>query len=357
MALVAIDLFSGAGGTTKGLQLVGIDVRACIEIDPIAAKTYLYNNPHTLLINDDIKNVSGSDLVNRVKLDENDMLLLVACPPCQGFSSIGKCDATDKRNYLIFEYLRLINEIQPPFILMENVSGIITGNGHNIFRKFISDLESRYVLKYDILNAADYGVPQVRKRMVLHGVRRDLVENFDLEVNLPIATHSKDDTSLLPWNTVNVIMDLPPLSAGEHYNDDFINNHFCNNLSDINIKRMQYIRAHGGSRNCLPESLVLECHKKNIGHSDVYGILSIDKPSVTITAGCMSYTKGRFGHPTQNRALSAREAARLQSFPDDYKFIGNKGQIAKQIGNAVPVNLAAASGSFFVNTYNQIKGE
>ncbi|HET1965101.1 TPA: DNA cytosine methyltransferase, partial [Streptococcus pneumoniae] len=111
---------------------------------------------------------------------------------------------------------------------------------------------------------------------------------------------------------------------------------------------------NGGSRTSLPKSLELNCHKNRLGHSDVYGILDINKPSITITGGCMSYSKGRFGHPTQNRALSAREAARLQSFDDDYIFVGNRGQLAKQIGNAVPVKLAQASGNYFMSVYREI---
>ena len=363
MALVAIDLFCGAGGTTKGLCSVGIDVRAGVEIDPIASETYSYNNPGTLLINDDIKNISGDCLIDSINLNNHDMLLLVACPPCQGFSSIGKGDSLDERNFLIFEYLRLIDEIRPPFILMENVSGIIRKKENNIFSKFIDNLKIEYDIKYEILNAADYGVPQIRKRMVLHGVRRDLANQNNITISLPQPTHSKHGDKLLrQWNTVNVIMDLPPLCAGEAYvidegdNPRVIYNHFCNNLSDINLRRIRYIREHGGSRSCLPEELVLNCHKKISGHGDVYGVLALDKPSVTITAGCMSYTKGRFGHPTQDRALSAREAARLQSFPDNYNFLGNKVQIARQIGNAVPVELSAASGRYFLDLYNQLRG-
>ncbi len=122
-------------------MLCRIDVRAGVEIDPIASGTYSYNNPGTLLINDDIKNISGDCLIDSINLNDHDMLLLVACPPCQGFSSIGKGDSLDERNFLIFEYLRLIDEIRPPFILMENVSGIIRKKENNIFSKFIDNLK------------------------------------------------------------------------------------------------------------------------------------------------------------------------------------------------------------------------
>ncbi|WP_277302118.1 DNA cytosine methyltransferase [Veillonella caviae] len=357
MPLIAVDLFCGAGGTTVGLKQAGIDVRVAVEIDYIASKTYHYNNPEIFLLNEDIKNVNGEMIVRHSNITDNDKLLLVACPPCQGFSSIGKGDINDPRNLLVLEYLRLIEEIKPHFILMENVSGILKGRGHSVFNSFINRLKKDYEIIYDVLNAADYGVPQVRKRLVLHGIRHDLVEENEIKVSLPNKTHSNSNDNLPNWNTVNTIMDLPPLLAGESYESDVIHNHLCSNLSDINLRRIEYIRAHGGNRKSLPDELVLNCHKGKTGHNDVYGILNREKPSVTITAGCMSYSKGRFGHPTQNRALSAREAARLQSFPDEYYFWGNKGALAKQIGNAVPVKLAAASGAYFLDIYHELVGE
>jgi len=125
-------------------------------------------------------------------------------------------------------------------------------------------------------------------------------------------------------------------------------------MSDINLRRIRYIREHGGTRTCLPDTLSLPCHKNSSGHTDVYGIMDMTKPAPTITGGCMHYSKGRFGHPFQDRAISAREAARLQSFDDDYKFSGNNTHVALQIGNAVPVKLAEASGLYFSNLFKII---
>ncbi|HFI0121481.1 TPA: DNA cytosine methyltransferase [Streptococcus suis] len=345
--IIAIDLFSGAGGTTSGLKKAGISVQAAVEIDSVASKTYQYNNKEVSLFIEDISNISGEELLSRIKLDFKDRLLLVACPPCQGFSTIGTNDENDERNQLIFQYLRLIKEIKPDFLLMENVFGMTRAKNQSIFSKFLEGIDKDYHFIYDILNTADFGVPQSRKRLVLHGVKKSIApKNF--QIDLPTKTHSKNGKGgLSKWVNADIIMDLPQIEGGEEYIGDGIYNHVANKLSEINVERIRHIRNNGGSRNSLPENMQLRCHIGKSGHGDVYGILDISKPSITITGGCMSYSKGRFGHPTQDRALSAREAARLQSFDDEYIFIGNRGQLAKQIGNAVPVKLAEASGRYF----------
>ncbi|MGT2866083.1 DNA cytosine methyltransferase [Streptococcus fryi] len=352
--IVAIDLFSGAGGTTSGLKQAGISVQAAVEIDSVAAKTYQYNNKEVSLFVADISNISGEELLSKVKLDVTDRLLLVACPPCQGFSPIGTNDENDERNQLIFQYLRLIQEIKPDFLLMENVSGMTRAKNQSIFSKFIKGIDKDYYCIYDVLNTADFGVPQSRKRLVLHGVKKSITPN-NFQIDLPKRTHSKNgDGDLKKWLNADIIMDLPRIEGGEEYIGNGVYNHVANKLSEVNIERIRYIRNNGGSRNSLPENMQLKCHIGKSGHGDVYGILDISKPSITITGGCMSYSKGRFGHPTQDRALSAREAARLQSFDDEYVFIGNRGQLAKQIGNAVPVKLAEASGRYFQAIFEEI---
>lgn len=353
--IIAVDLFSGAGGTTCGLKKAGIGVALAVEIDKWAARSYSFNNPEVVLFEEDIRNISGRRIMETIVVDADEHLLLVACPPCQGFSTIGKKDEADIRNQLIFEYLRLIKELKPTFLLMENVSGITNKRNRHIFDQFIKLIKDQYFVAYDILNAADYGVPQNRKRLVLHGVKKDRVGK-DFNVRLPQRTHSKDgDGNTDKWITAEVIMDLPEIKNGEEYLGEGIHNHISNRLTDINLKRIRYIRKNGGSRNVLPDELMLKCHKNNKGHSDVYGILDTSKPSVTITGGCMTYSKGRFGHPTQDRALSGREAARLQSFDDSYVFWGNRVELAKQIGNAVPVKLAEASGRYFQSIISKVK--
>ena len=238
---------------------------------------------------------------------------------------------------------------------MENVSGITSKKNKQIFTRFLDMIESNYLITYEVLNTADYGVPQVRKRLVLHGIKRENIDR-NFKIQLPPKTHSKEGKGHTKmWVTAEVIMDLPEIKCGEEFVGEGVYNHVSNKLSEDNVKRIRYIRKNGGSRSALPEELILNCHKNNRGHTDVYGIIDISNPSVTITGGCMTYSKGRFGHPTQDRALSAREAARLQSFDDSYVFLGNRGELAKQIGNAVPVKLAEASGKYFQLIAREIK--
>ncbi len=361
--LCAIDLFSGCGGVTAGLKKAGIKVLAAVEINETAAATYRENNKEVALLQRDIREVSGEELKEVSGMSASEQLLLVACPPCQGFSAIRRGGENDERNQLVFEFLRLVKELRPAFILMENVAGMSRGKGRETFRSAYQEFEKYYKCKYDVLNAADYGVPQTRKRLVLHGIRNDLYEMWKekgVEIRLPRPTHisagkKKKDCSLPVWKTADVILGLPEIEAGGEYTGEGVYNHVCNSMNDINIKRIRYIREHGGNRACLPQELALECHKGKSGHTDVYGILDMKKPAPTITGGCMYYSKGRYGHPYQNRALSAREAARLQSFDDDYIFQGTNAQIALQIGNAVPVELAKASGLYFAEMFRVMK--
>lgn len=357
--LYAIDLFCGCGGTTCGLEKANIRVKTAVEINPVAVETYRKNNKGISVITDDIRNVTGNMLRESSGVTEKDRLLLVACPPCQGFSAIRKGGEDDKRNQLVFEFVRLMKELKPDFILMENVAGMSKGKGRTVFSEALALMETEYACVFDVLNAADYGVPQTRKRLVLHGIRKDLipiVTKKGLELSLPEKTYRnpKESGDLPKWKTASVILGLPPIEAGDECRAEGIYNHTSNKMSEMNIKRIRYIREHGGDRNCLPDSLALTCHKGKKGHTDVYGIMDMEKPAPTITGGCMHYSKGRYGHPNQDRALSAREAARLQSFDDTYFFYGRNSEVALQIGNAVPVELAKASGKYFVSLFEAL---
>ncbi|EAD2708404.1 DNA (cytosine-5-)-methyltransferase, partial [Listeria monocytogenes] len=251
MGIVAVDLFSGSGGTTQGLKKAGINIVAAVEIDETAAKTYHYNNPEVILINEDIKGVSGESISQMVHRTE-DFFMLVACPPCQGFSSIRHGGEDDIRNELVFEYNRLINELEPDFLLMENVSGMTSKRGSKIFSKFIESIHSDYEVEYQVLNAADFGVPQTRKRLVLHGIRKDIMKKLGLEkVSMPVRTHSqKEICNLKPWVKAEVILGLPTLEAGQTYDGpEKVYNHVANGLSETNLKRIEIIRNGGGSRD------------------------------------------------------------------------------------------------------------
>lgn len=359
----AIDLFSGCGGVSCGLTLSGFKVKAAVEIEKSAIDIYSAYPPlaKVNVLHKDICTLSGEEILSAAHIDRNDIYLLAGCPPCQNFSRQNpnnKKKTIKERKKLLFEFLRIIEELQPPFILMENVPGIKDSYNQKILNSFLNRLKRRYIVVEDILNAADYGVPQLRKRFVLHAVRKDIhleLAQDGFELALPEPTHAKEPHGeLLPWRTVrDAIGDLPAIKAGEMYNDPEgkIHNHKCANLEAATIKRMQVIRENGGSRSGLPTDMVLECHKKKnengqifSGHGDVYGIMDPNKPSPTMTGGCLFYSKGRYGHYSQDRAISIREAARLQTFPDDFIFGNSLTDAALQIGNAVPIDLVKASG-------------
>lgn len=369
----AIDIFSGCGGVSCGLSMAGFKVKSAVEIEKHAVDTYLSYGPlnKVNVLNEDICNLSGEQILKAAKIKKDDIYLFAGCPPCQNFSRqnpLNKKKTDEERKKLLFEFLRLIEEILPPFILMENVPGIKTDFNNAILNEFLQRLKKNYNVREAVLNAANYGVPQVRKRFVLHAVRNDINEelkSIGFLFDLPKATHDKKgNNGLQKWRTVReAIGDLPTIKVGEEYVDDGkIHNHKCAGLSDTNLKRIRAIRKSGGSRNGLPKDLVLDCHKKkdengNVfsGHGDVYGIMDPNKPAPTITGGCLCYSKGRYGHYSQDRAISIREAARLQTFPDDFVFSHSLTVSALQIGNAVPIDLVKASGEVFKMAIKSIK--
>lgn len=370
----AIDLFSGCGGVSIGLTNAGFEVTCAVEIDKTAAAAY--SNYEALkkvnVKQDDICNLSGNEIRIAAGISKDEMYLLAGCPPCQKFSLQNRKNNRNESHIddvkrLLMEFKRIIQEMFPPFILMENVPGIKSSFGGRILDEFISALENKsgqpeeqYFIIYGVLNAADYGVPQSRKRFVLHGIRKDvysIMQRNNICFSLPSKTHSrKGENELNPWVSVKeAFAGLPKIQAGERYNDDKIKNHYCAKLSITNLKRIIEIRNHGGNRTGLPEDLVLKCHKNHTGHQDVYGIMNPDLPSPTITGGCLCYSKGRFGHPYENRAISLREAARLQTFPDDYLFGESLTKAAKEIGNAVPIKLVEASAKVILSSIKELE--
>lgn len=352
---IFIDLFCGAGGLSKGLCDAGLKVGAAIDIDPVAISTY-EKNIGIKVINTDIREVTGNELLVHASVKKGELFLLAGCPPCQGFTQIrNKSDCfEDKRNQLVYEYVRLVKEIEPIFILMENVPGIMRGAGKEIIDYVIKELSISHFVVNDIINAADYGVPQIRKRFILHGIRHDIYEKYynSNGFGLPEKTHGRIPTgNLLPWKTIEKeIKDLPPVKSGEKCTQQGITNHIACRMSEMNIKRIRYIHEHG----YLADYLRPPCHKKSgISYTDVYGVMQWDKPAPTITGGCVRFSKGRFGHPEQDRAITPREAARLQSFRDGYVFLGNITQVSKHIGNAVPPLVACKSGEYFLDFWGK----
>ena len=296
-----------------------------VEIDPTAAATYRLNHPDTKIIVSDIRKLTGPRLLEQVGLERGKLSLLTGCPPCQGFSALRTrrkgVKEPDRRNELIFEILRLVRSIRPQALILENVPGLISDQR---FAKFCAGLSScGYSYDHAILNAADYGVPQRRKRLVLLALR----DQRSVPPDWASSTCSDNQT------VRDTISALPTAGqSGDKLHD------FPERRSAAMMKRISLTPKDGGSRRDIPEEMVCPCHVKNDGYSDVYGRMSWDQVSPTITSGCSNPSKGRFLHPEENRAITLREAALLQTFPPGYQFELSRGkeQVARQIGNAFP---------------------
>ncbi|HHQ4309320.1 TPA: DNA cytosine methyltransferase [Serratia fonticola] len=335
MNLTAIDLFAGGGGLSEGLRQAGFNVKAAVEIDYNAVSTYELNHPQTKVISTDVRLISSVTLKN--SLNNQQLDLLAACPPCQGFSTLTRVNKNeDPRNKLISEVSRLVSELRPRIVMIENVPGLMS-RGAKYLDNFLKKLSSLgYIYNYSVLQVADYGVPQFRKRFVL-------LAGLGFEIKIPPKTHSGESLeSTLPWATVeSAIKDMPETRMVSETREEggpmAFNWHVTREISDLTKERLSFIKP-GGSRFDLPEYLRPDCHKgRNEGYSNVYGRMAWDKPSPTITGGCTTLSKGRFGHPEKLRTISIREAALLQTFPKDYKFSATSiDDVCKIIGNALP---------------------
>jgi DNA (cytosine-5)-methyltransferase 1 len=225
---------------------------------------------------------------------------------------------------------------------MENVPGIVKQEKNTPFHDFLSTLKfNDYNIAYSVLNAKDYGVPQNRRRLVL-------IASNSHRVSLP---EKSNGPGFIDYTTVrSTISKYPPISAGSSH--DIIPNHVSAALSKLNLRRIKNTPHDGGDRRSWTDELVLKCHRNHSGHTDVYGRMYWDKPAPTLTSKCISLSNGRYGHPEQDRAISLREAAALQGFPDDYVFYGSTPSVALQIGNAVPVTLGFVVGKHIMNLVN-----
>jgi len=341
MTLTAIDVFSGAGGLTVGLKQAGFRVAAAVEIEPHSFATYKANHPEVRCLPQDIATVSGDDLLQLAETDRID--LLAGCPPCQGFTSLtakyrGK---EDPRNNLVLEMARLAEEIRPQAIMMENVPGL-TRKGQTLCERLRSRLQALdYRLTEGVLQVADYGVPQFRRRFVLLGGR-------GFKIPLPDATHSGTEVdNLVPWRTVReTIGDMSaPITLAEAKARGQVERsdwHVVRGLSHKNLQRIKVAKA-GETWTHIPENLRPKCHRDGyIGFTNVYGRMEWDRPAPTITGGCTTFSKGRFGHPEADRTISVREAALLQTFPLDYRLdTPYMEHVCNMIGNALPCDFAA----------------
>lgn len=340
MAISVIDFFSGCGGTSVGLRAAGMEVVGAIDNDNDSIITFSRNFPGATTLCEDIQLLSLDQLDCLVK--DPDLTLFSGCAPCQPFSQQRTFRPDfDPRKLLLLRFVDFIREYLPAFVLVENVPGIqkVSREDDGPFGSFVNILdELGYCIWFDVVNSLDYGVPQRRRRLVLIASRHG-------QVSLPGKTHAED---LLPFATVrDFIGDLPSLEAGQTDLNDL--DHQAAALSEINLERIS-MTPEGGGMESWPDEYQLKSRKRYKGHTDVYGRLAWDAPASVITTRCTSISNGRFGHPEQNRAISVREAALLQTFPIDFQFSGSFKSRSRQVGNAVPPMLAEVIGRAIIDS-------
>ncbi|SRR6266568_991059 len=331
--IYAVDLFCGAGGLTHGLRRAGVNVRLGVDIDPACEHPYIANNNAKFLLKS-VEDLKAPDL--QVHYRKNGVKLLAGCAPCQTFSTYNqKATQSDKRWWLLQQFSRLVDELLPDLVTMENVPRLIE---QDVFGEFVANLEKHnYSVSFRVVNCANYGVPQQRNRLVL------LASKFG-----PISLLSPSEFGQKPRTVIEAIGELPPIEAGTSHPRDPL--HQCSALSEINLRRIR-VSKPGGTWRDWPQELVANCHKKKSGktYPSVYGRMTWGDPAPTVTTQFFGFGNGRFGHPEQDRAISLREGAILQSFPPEYQFVPPGKQICqksigKLIGNAVPVTLGELIG-------------
>lgn len=341
--LNAVDVFAGGGGLTVGLKRTGFSVVAAVEIEPHAYATLVANHPEIKAFRQDVRTVSGrylADLARPAVVD-----LLAGCPPCQGFTSLtSKYKRFDPRNELVHEMARLVEEIRPRAVMMENVPGL-AARGKPLLDAFLKRIDGMgYKPTVAILQVADYGVPQYRRRLVV-------LAGHGFEISMPEPTHSRDRRhGLPPWRTVkDAIGNMSePITLSEAKKCGILeqsNWHLVRSISEENKLRIKHAKP-GEVWMSIPEELRPECHRGSyVGFHNVYGRMEWDEVAPTITGGCTTFSKGRFGHPERDRTISVREAALLQTFPLNYKIDTPYIEYACDIvGNALPCDFAEAVG-------------
>lgn len=358
---ILLDLFSGAGGLSYGFELANFKVNLAIELEKNYFESYKYNHPETIALNENIVTLNCEE-INDTYIKGEKVEGIIGGPPCIGFSSVGNRRLDDPRNMLVFFFIKWVEYFKPTFFVMENVKGILTmGKGQVVkkIKKLYNDIG--YQCKLYVLLAAEYGVPQLRERVFFVGTKDKNIQKIVIQKthqkevrnkttdSLPTFRIVKDalsdilDTNPSNENKRNILVkdyDEPPKTLYQEYlrkNSDKLYEHIAPNHSQKVIDRITHIKQ-GKNHASLPKEYQLKG-----GYPNIYGRLHLNYPADTITGncGCVS-APGRFIHPTQDRAISVREAARLQSFPDDYRFFGSMRDMYRQVGNAIPPLLAKA---------------
>ena len=321
----AIDLFCGCGGLSLGLRRAGFRVLAAIDSDALSISTYEENHKRALMVKEDIRSVDALKLMQQLKLTAGDLDLVAGCPPCQGFSTLRTLNGgrviKEPLNNLVYDFLRFIKIFMPKTVMMENVPALLKDDR---LQDVIQDLENLgYNCAADLFNAERFGVAQRRFRLIVFASRYDCP---------PFARPIRRRRTVS-----GAIRKLP---QPEH-SEDPLHNYPVRRAAHV-MSLIRRIPKDGGSRTDLPDIDQLACHRRLDGFKDVYGRMAWNKPAPTITGGCINPSKGRYIHPTQDRAITLREAALLQGFPKWYKFdlSGGRYPAAQMIGNAFPPKFA-----------------
>ena len=369
---VAIDLFCGAGGLSLGLENAGFEVALGLDFDKHVIDTYRANHEGRLL-HADVRSIDGQDLLAEAGVSDVD--LLAGGPSCQGFSTHGKRLADDERNFLYAEFMRIVADLRPATVLMENVKGLLIARKGAFRDEVIASFQALgYQVVGQLILAADYGVPQLRERVFF------LASRIGQDLTLPSPTHAKPGTlpveagQLSPYVTLSeAIGDLPEIGDSSQIdplpyqsppksdyqqvmrrNSHELYNHISRPVSQLARSVIEQLGPGEGLRSIPPERLPERFHRmRRISTGELrrdcttlYHRLSPDKPSYTITCNFTNVSAGAFAHPYELRAITAREAARLQSFPDAFRFLGYS--IPHQIGNAVPPLLGEIIGQSII---------
>lgn len=350
-SIKVIDLFCGIGGLSHWLTKAGLKVTAGFDIDGTCKFGYEHNN-NAKFYQQDIKTLESKKLKD-IFWNAN-IKILVGCAPCQPYSLMNtkkwiySWDDIKERSP-VDKFASLIREIKPEIISMENVPGLMTNKKSDSFQNFLNTLnECDYKYDYKVVNCTDYGIPQTRKRLILVASRIG-------EIKIIAPTHK------VPVTLKEIIKDLPKLKSWETSKTDKY--HTCQNLTKVNLERLKYIPHDGWDLSMIDSKYRPECFKKKSGKSylkNVYGRMFRDKPAPTMTTLCTGLWNGRFWHPEQDRAISVREAARIQTFPDDYHFFPkwepcNIQKASKFIGNAVPVKLGEVIGKSILKSLSSLR--
>ena len=346
----AIDFFCGAGGLTRGLLDAGIKVLAGVDNDERLKGTYTHNNKPSRFINKDIDAIEIHELREELGIQSEDTTLYAACTPCQPFSTLSRQNwKDDNRKILLLTFAEIVKECPPDFILVENVPGLNNGSGKEIYKEFKNILKKCGFSNRaaDLLDAKHFGVPQTRKRFILLASK---------EGSISLPTPITDPSQFV--TVKECIGEYPEIADGEESEDCL--NHKTRELQSHHKRIVESVPKDGGSRGDIADtSILLKCHQdRPDAHKDVFGRMAWDQPAPTLTSRCSDVYSGRFIHPEQDRGISLREAAALQTFRDDYEFFGTSiTGIARQIGNAVPVKLAEHLGESILNSLKNGKGE